>query len=120
MAAAARGELKRLPAAGLSKTEPVGWRDFLRLAHQVCKPMVSCSRVRGLLHNSSKTQLQDRPFTNILLAITNGESAIEFVDYGDVGVDFDGMPIEKCGFVAPLAHGVESRLIKHGVAFEDL
>jgi hypothetical protein len=48
------------------------------------------------------------------------ESAIEFVDYGDVRVDCDGVPIERCGFVAPVAHGVESRLIKHGVAFEDL
>jgi hypothetical protein len=34
------------------------------------------------------------------------ESAIEFVDYGDVRVDFDWAPIEKCGFVTPLAHGV--------------
>ena len=48
------------------------------------------------------------------------ESAIEFVDYGDVRVDFDGAPIEKCWLVSPLAHGIESRLIEHGVAFEDL
>ena len=37
-----------------------------------------------------------------------------------MGIDFDGAPIEQCGFVTPLAHGVESGLIKHGVAFEDL
>jgi hypothetical protein len=47
-------------------------------------------------------------------------SAIEFVNYGDVSVDFDGAPIEECRFVTPLAHGIESRLIKHGVAFKDL
>jgi hypothetical protein len=46
--------------------------------------------------------------------------AIEFVDYGDVGVDFDGASIEKCGFVTPLTDGVESGLKKEGVAFEDL
>jgi hypothetical protein len=46
--------------------------------------------------------------------------AIEFVDYGNVRIDFDGAPIEKCGFVTPLAHGIESRWIKHGVAFEGL
>jgi len=49
-----------------------------------------------------------------------GSSAIEFVDYGDVRVDFDGVAIEEGGFVTPLAHGVESGLIKHGVAFEEL
>jgi hypothetical protein len=47
------------------------------------------------------------------------ESAIEFVDYGDVRVDFDGAPIEKCGFVTPLAYGIEGGWIKHGLTFED-
>jgi hypothetical protein len=37
-----------------------------------------------------------------------------------VRVDFDGTPIEKCWLVSPLAHGIESRLIEHGVAFEEL
>lgn len=37
-----------------------------------------------------------------------------------MGVDLDGAPIEKCGFVTPLAHGVQSGWIKHGIAFEDL
>jgi len=37
-----------------------------------------------------------------------------------VGVDFDGAAIEECGFVTPLAHGVQRGLIKHGVAFEEL
>ena len=37
-----------------------------------------------------------------------------------MGVDFDGAPIEKCGFVTPLAHGVQSGLKEEGVAFEDL
>ena len=37
-----------------------------------------------------------------------------------MGVDFDGAAIEECGLVAPLAHGVESRWIKHGIAFDDL
>ena len=37
-----------------------------------------------------------------------------------MGVDFDGAAIEECGFVTPLAHGVESGLKEEGVAFEDL
>lgn len=37
-----------------------------------------------------------------------------------MGVDFDGASIEKCGLVTPTAHGFESGLIKHGVAFKDL
>jgi hypothetical protein len=45
---------------------------------------------------------------------------VEFVDYGDVGVDFDGETVEDRGFVAPLADGVEGRLIEQGVAFQDL
>ena len=45
---------------------------------------------------------------------------VEFVDYGDVGVDFDGETVEDCGFVAPLADGVEGRLIEECVAFQDL
>jgi len=45
---------------------------------------------------------------------------VESIDYGDVGVDFDGQTVEDGGFVAPLADGVEGRLIKEGVAFEDL
>jgi hypothetical protein len=45
---------------------------------------------------------------------------MEFVDYGDVGVDFDGAPIQHGRFVSPLANGVERRLIKHRVAVEEL
>jgi hypothetical protein len=42
------------------------------------------------------------------------------VNDGDVGVDFDGAPIDKRWFVTPLAHGIERGLIKHGIAFESL
>ena len=37
-----------------------------------------------------------------------------------MGVDFDGAPVEKRWFVTPLAHGIERRWIKHGVAVEEL
>jgi len=42
----------------------------------------------------------------VILVGDGGSSAIEFVDYGDVRVDFYRMAIEEGGFVTPLAHGV--------------
>jgi len=38
----------------------------------------------------------------------------------DVGVDFDGAPIEKRWFITPLAYGIERGLIKHRIPFESL
>lgn len=45
---------------------------------------------------------------------------VEFVNYGDVGVDFDGETVEERGFVAPLVHGIECRLIEEWVTFQHL
>ena len=45
---------------------------------------------------------------------------IESIDYGDVGVDFDGETVEDGGFVAPLADGIEGRLVEECVAFQHL
>ena len=47
-------------------------------------------------------------------------SAVDFVDYGDVCVDFDGVPVEEGGLVTPLAYGIQSRLIKQRIATDPL
>jgi hypothetical protein len=51
---------------------------------------------------------------------TKYELAIEFVDYGDVGVNLYGTAVERGRLVTPLTYGVESGLSKHRVAREKL
>jgi len=89
-------------------------------ASRVCQPMFSCSRVQVLSHNPT-VKFRKADFSrNSTEHDRIAESAVEFVNYGDVRVDFDGASIEQSGFVTPLAHGIESGLIKQGVAFEGL
>jgi len=41
---------------------------------------------------------------------------VEDVDYGDVGVDFDGLAVEFRRMVVPLADGVESGIVEERIA----